>query len=101
MHNCRLTRNGLIDLALDEMPSAEAAQLLSELNDCAACREEYATLRNTWRVSGQALQSELPAEHFWPGYHARLQGKLIQLQEETEKVSSSLPLVVKQTGRGP
>jgi hypothetical protein len=91
MHNCRLTRNGLIDLALDEMPSAEAKQLLAELNDCAACREEYATLRNTWRVSGQTLRSVLPTEGFWPGYHARLQAKLIHhLQEDNEKASSSL-----------
>jgi len=91
MHNCRLTRNGLIDLTLDEMSSAEAKQLLAELNDCAACREEHATLRNTWRVSGQALQSALPTENFWPGYHARLQGKLIQhLQQANEKASSSL-----------
>lgn len=91
MHNCRLTRNGLMDLVLDEMPSAEAKQLLAELNDCAACREEYATLRNTWRVSGQALRSALPTEKFWPGYHARLQAKLNQhLQEDHGKVSSSL-----------
>ncbi len=91
MHNCRLTRNGLIDLVLDEMPSAEAKQLLAELNDCAACREEYATLRNTWRVSGQALQSAQPSEKFWPGYHFRLQAKLMQhFQEDSEKASSSL-----------
>ena len=104
MHNCRLTRNGLIDLALDEMPSAEAKQLLAELDDCSACREEYATLRNTWRVSGQALRSALPTENFWPGYHARLQAKLGEvparaaglgsfvphLEEENENPSSSL-----------
>ena len=91
MHNCRLTRNGLVDLALDEMPPAEAEQLLAELNCCSSCREEYATLRNTWRVSGQALQSALPPENFWPGYHSRLQGKLIQhLQQANGKASSSL-----------
>lgn len=94
MHNCRLTRNGLTDLVLDEMPSAEAKQLLAELNQCAACREEYATLRNTWRVSGQALGSALPTENFWPGYHARLHDKLIEhLQDDNEKASSSLQSV--------
>lgn len=116
MHNCRLTINGLMDLVLDEMPSAEAKQLLAELNDCAACSEEYAALRNTWRVSGQALRSAQPTEKFWPGYHARLQGKLIQ-HEDNEKASSSLQpvrqflnlslwlrfwiAVVTQTERGP
>jgi len=88
MHNCRLARNGLVELALDEMPVAEAAQLLSELNGCLACREEYATLRNTWRISGQALQSALPTEEFWPGYHARLKDKLgQQLHQEVEQDS--------------
>ena len=96
MHNCRLTRRGLIDHVLDEMPPAEASQLLAELNDCAACREEYATLRNTWRLSGQALQSALPAENFWPGYHARLHGKLIALQEDNERASPS-PQPVRQS----
>jgi len=86
MHNCRQTRNGLIDLVLDELPADAAKQLLSGLNDCVACREEYATLRNTWRVSGQAMKSLQPTENFWPGYHARLNSKLIQhLQEEKEE----------------
>ena len=86
MHNCRLARNSLVDLAMDEMASAEAEQLLSELNGCSFCREEFATLRNTWRVSGQALQSALPTEEFWPGYHARLKDKLSQhLHHEVEQ----------------
>jgi anti-sigma factor RsiW len=76
MHNCRLTKNRLLDLTLDEVAPAEAKQLLEELDDCPTCREEYATLRNTWRVSVQALRSALPTEDFWPGYHARLQVKL-------------------------
>jgi anti-sigma factor RsiW len=88
MHNCRLTRNDLVDLALDEVPPAEAEQLLSELNGCSSCREEYATLSNTWRVSAQAMQSVLPREEFWPGYHARLKKNLTQrLSEEIEETS--------------
>lgn len=87
MHNCKLTRNGLVDLALDELPSAEAAQLLSELNGCSSCREEFATLRNTWRASGQALQSALPTEEFWTGYHARLRDKLGQQLHQFEQDS--------------
>lgn len=78
MHNCRLTKNRLIDLALDEVAPAEARQLLKELDNCAACQAEYATLNNTWRVSGQALRSALPTEDFWPAYHARLRSRLIE-----------------------
>jgi anti-sigma factor RsiW len=92
MHNCKLTRNGLVDLALDEVPSAEAEQLLSELNGCSSCREEYAALRNTWRISGQALQSALPTEEFWPGYHARLKSKLSQhMNQVVEQDSQEAP----------
>jgi len=76
MHNCRLTKNRLLDLALDEAAPEEAKQLLEELHHCPACQEEYATLRNSLRVSGQALRSALPGEDFWPGHHARLQARL-------------------------
>lgn len=90
MHNCRLAKNRLLDLTLDEVAPAEAKQLLDELDDCPACREEYATLRNTLRVSVQALQSALPSEDFWPGYHARLQVKLTRDLPAVQPVRLSL-----------
>lgn len=91
MHNCKLTRNVLIDFALGEMPPAQTSELLAELKTCAACQAEYATLRNTLHVSQQALRSALPAEEFWPGYHARLQAKLIQhLQEDSDPALSTV-----------
>lgn len=77
MHNCRLTKNRLLDLTLDEVAPAEAKQLLQELDNCPACQEEYATLRNIRRVSVQALRSALPTDDFWPGHHARLQVRLM------------------------
>jgi len=90
MHNCRLAKNCLLDLTLDEVAPTEAKQLLEELDDCPACREEYATLRNTLRVSVQALQSALPSEDFWPGYHARLQVKLTHDLPAVQPVRLSL-----------
>jgi anti-sigma factor RsiW len=90
MHNCRLTKNRLLDLTLDEVAPAEAKQLLEELDDCHRCREEYATLRNTLRVSVQALRSTLPTEEFWPGYHARLQVKLRHDLSAVQSVRLSL-----------
>lgn len=86
MHNCRLTRNRLLDLTLDEVAPSEAMQLLAELDHCPSCQEEYATLRNTWRVSGNALRSVLPTEDFWPGHHARLRARL------TNASSPAMPL---------
>ena len=88
MHNCKLTRDILIDFALDEASPEQTGELPAELNDCAACHAEYATLKNTLRVSQQALRSALPAEEFWPGYHARLQHKLIQHLQDNKRGSS-------------
>jgi anti-sigma factor RsiW len=77
MHNCKLIRSSFIDLALDELSPAKSTQLLAELNDCPACREDYAALRSTTHVSSQALRSGLPGEDFWPGYHARLRSRVM------------------------
>lgn len=89
MHNCKLTRNVLLDVALGELSPAQTNELLAELNYCAECQAEYATLKNTLRVSRQVLQSASPAEEFWPGYHARLQGKLRQQLEEADNPALS------------
>jgi anti-sigma factor RsiW len=72
MHNCKATRSSLTDLAMDEVQPLLKEQLLTELQDCPACQEEYAAIRNVLRLSSQGLRSTLPAEEFWPGYHARL-----------------------------
>ena len=74
MHNCKATRETLIALALN--PSDQAHSLPAELETCATCREEFAALRSALRVAYQAKQSALPAESFWPGYHARLRQHL-------------------------
>jgi negative regulator of sigma E activity len=79
MHNCKSTRNSLVELALDDVSLAESARLLAELKDCRECQEEFGTIKSTLRMSGQALQAALPAEEFWHGYHARLQTVLSEV----------------------
>lgn len=74
MHNCKVTRETLIALALD--PPDQTQSLPAEIETCTTCREEYAALRSALRVADQAKQSALPAEGFWPGYHARLRQHL-------------------------
>ena len=74
MHNCKANREALIALALN-LPD-RTQSLPAELETCATCREEYAALRNTLRITDQAKQSALPADNFWPGYHARLRQRL-------------------------
>jgi hypothetical protein len=75
MHNCKATRKRLIEQALDETLSSQGA-LQAELEPCLACREEFASLRSVLRVADQAMESALPAESFWSGYHARLRQSL-------------------------
>ena len=77
MHNCKATRKRLIEEALDETLSSQGA-LLAELEPCPACREEFASLRSVLRVADQAMESALPTESFWSGYHARLQQSLVR-----------------------
>ena len=57
MHNCKIIRSSLTDLALDEIQPQLKTQLLAELKDCSACQEEFASIRNALRVSRQALRS--------------------------------------------
>src|SRR3977135_1688749 len=76
MHDCKRTMSVLIELALDEAQPEERKELLAELKSGDAFREEFATLRNTLRISDQALRSALPVETFWPGYHERLRQRL-------------------------
>ena len=76
MHNCKETRKLLIELALDQVPSDQSQALLAQLEHCPGCREEFASLRNVLRVAEQAMQSTVPEEGFWSGYHERLQQSL-------------------------
>ena len=83
MHNCKLSRSSFVDLACDELPAAKSRQMLGELNDCAACREEYEVVRSTVHVSGQALRLGLPAEPSWPAYNERLRSRLVSSSENS------------------
>ena len=76
MHNCKATRKRLIEEALNQTPSDQSGPFLAELEQCPSCRGELASLRSVLRVADQAMESALPAESFWLGYHARLRQSL-------------------------
>jgi len=90
MHNCKETRNRLIEQALDETLSSQGA-LLAELEPCPACREEFASLRSVLRVADQAMESALPAEGFWSDYHERLRQHLESASESAVPPRSRHP----------
>ena len=75
MHNCKATKARITEIALDgEAKPGEA--LAQELRGCTECREEFAALKQTLRMTDRSLTSAMPAETFWPGYHARLREKI-------------------------
>jgi hypothetical protein len=80
MHNCKETRNRLIEQALEKTPD-QSEPLLAELEHCPDCREEFASLRSVLRLADQAMESALPAEGFWSGYHERLRQNLESASE--------------------
>ena len=76
MHNCKATRKRLIEEALKRTPSDQSGPFFAELEQCLSCREEFASVRSVLRVTEQTMESVLPAESFWSGYHARLRQSL-------------------------
>lgn len=86
MHNCKVTKLDLIELAISQTDQSLLPP--AELENCSACCEEFAVLRNALRVTEAAIDLAQPAENFWPGYHERLRERL----ERDAKVSGrSLP----------
>lgn len=86
MHNCNATKNDLIELAMGQ---TDRNQLLpAELENCPACREEFASLRNALRATTDAIHLAQPAESFWPDYHQRLRRRL---EHESQSSNGWLP----------
>jgi hypothetical protein len=74
MHNCKATKKSLIELAISQTDQNQLPP--AELENCPACREEFASLRNALRVTEAAIHLAQPAESFWPDYHERLRERL-------------------------
>ena len=74
MHNCKATKDHLIELAMSRADQDPAPTV--EFENCPACREEFASLRNALRTTEAAIDLGQPAESFWPGYRARLRERL-------------------------
>jgi len=78
MHNCKATKDNLIELALSRADQDPAPAV--EFENCPACREEFASLRNALRTTEAAIDLGQPAESFWPVYHERLRERLERAQ---------------------
>src|SRR3954453_10931969 len=72
MHNCKLTKNNLVELALHEVSLEQEQTLIAQMDHCESCREEYAAIKGALSMTRASMLAQLPAENFWSGYHDRL-----------------------------
>lgn len=76
MHDCRKTKEDLIDLLFNEMGAEDELRLLEEMEACRNCRAEYYSMREALGAFDEAAPLMLPAGQFWTEHHARLRERL-------------------------
>ncbi len=86
MHNCKAIRKKLVDLALKQ---TDKSQMPAELEQCVACCEEFASLRNALRSTEATMWLAEPAENFWPGYNQRLRARLENINQPSAFAAAS------------
>ena len=79
MHNCKDTKERLIELALDR------AVLPAELSKCDECRVEFEALNATLRATARLRETVAPPEDYWMDYHALLREKLSRAKALSRK----------------
>lgn len=87
MHDCRKTKEDLIDLLFNEMEAEEELRLLEEMKACRGCRAEYHSMREAVASFDEAAPAMLPAGRFWTEHHSRLEERL-DLADATERASA-------------
>ena len=90
MHSCKETKERITELLLDEADSTPDTTLSAELLKCADCRNEFATLKVTLRMTKRSRQQSAPTEAYWNTYHAKLRYKLVHASSTDESHRPSL-----------
>lgn len=78
MHDCRKTKEDLIDLVFNEVDAEEELRLLEELEECRGCSAEYSSMQEALSNFDEAAPAMLPAAEFWPEHHVRLEKRIDQ-----------------------
>jgi hypothetical protein len=86
MHNCKETKERLIELALDQ------AVLPAELSKCDECRAEFEALNATLRATTRLRETVSPPEDYWIGYHMLLREKLSRAKTQRRKEEIVVPV---------
>ncbi|HKS30184.1 MAG TPA: hypothetical protein VJS44_20335 [Pyrinomonadaceae bacterium] len=76
MHDCRKTKEDLIDLLFNELGAEDELRLLEEIEQCRTCRAEHYSMREALGAFDEAAPAMLPTGEFWTQHHARLQERL-------------------------
>jgi hypothetical protein len=76
MHNCRKVERELVDLVFDDIDMDGKRRLLTEIEGCANCSDEYHSLSDTLFVFERTAEAALPPESYWPPYNATLRARL-------------------------
>ena len=99
MHDCRKTKEDLIDLVFNEMDAETELRLLEELELCRACSAEYDSMREALKTFDETAPGLLPAAEFWTAHHARIEERLqsagahvVPFWRRTLRASFSVPV---------
>jgi len=90
MHSCKETKERITELLLDEADSTPDTTLSAELLKCGDCRNEFATLKATLRMTKRSREQSAPTEAYWNTYHAKLRFKLVHANSTDESHRPSL-----------
>ncbi len=76
MHNCKETKERLIELLLDQADT----DISAALGHCAECAAEFEAVSATLRMTSRSSEAAAPEDNYWAGYHATLRQKLLTTQ---------------------
>jgi hypothetical protein len=76
MHNCKETKERLLELLLDQTDK----DISTELGHCAECNAEFEAVNATLRMTSRISETAAPEDNYWAGYHATLRQRLLTAQ---------------------
>ena len=76
MHDCRKIEAGLVELVFGGLGEGERRRLMSEVETCAACSDEYNSMTEALSLFDGAAQASAPAEGFWAEHHYAIQRRI-------------------------
>ena len=76
MHDCRETKDKIMDLVFDEIAPAERARLMADFGVCDDCQALYRSMVETLTVFDCGIEAGLPEEGYWTAYNEELRARI-------------------------